>query len=106
MCLQFGAGAMFQLLIFAGEYIYALVEFGKCINASCFDSYLPFGFPVVLSLPKAIAQAHSQLLLGSCNFESNTCGFTDGEFTSWSLHKNGIGILCFYNGRLHIVIYL
>lgn len=48
------------------------------------------------SLPEAIAQAQSQLLLGSCNFESSTCGYmSDGEFTSWSLHKDGIGKLFF-----------
>lgn len=48
------------------------------------------------SLPEAIAQAQSQLLLGSCNFETSTCGYTsDGEFTSWSLHKDGIGRLVF-----------
>lgn len=35
-------------------------------------------------------QAHNQLLPGSCNFESNTCGYTsDADFTSWSLHKDG-----------------
>uniref|UniRef100_A0A8C3ASD4 MAM domain containing 2 n=1 Tax=Cyclopterus lumpus TaxID=8103 RepID=A0A8C3ASD4_CYCLU len=34
--------------------------------------------------------AHSQLLPGSCNFESNTCGYTsDEDFTSWALHKDG-----------------
>ncbi|TWW66766.1 MAM domain-containing protein 2 [Takifugu flavidus] len=38
----------------------------------------------------AIGQAHSQLLLGSCNFESSTCGYTsDGELITWRLHKDG-----------------
>ncbi|XP_069562115.1 MAM domain-containing protein 2-like [Brachyistius frenatus] len=38
----------------------------------------------------ATIQAHSQLLPGSCNFESNTCGYTsDADFTSWTLHKDG-----------------
>ncbi|XP_047229265.1 MAM domain-containing protein 2-like isoform X2 [Girardinichthys multiradiatus] len=38
----------------------------------------------------ATAQAHSRLLPGSCNFESNTCGFTsDADFTSWVLHRDG-----------------
>lgn len=35
-------------------------------------------------------QAHNQLLPGSCNFESNTCGYTsDADFASWTLHKDG-----------------
>ncbi|XP_053196560.1 MAM domain-containing protein 2-like [Scomber japonicus] len=35
-------------------------------------------------------QAQNQLLPGSCNFESNTCGYTsDADFTSWTLHKDG-----------------
>ncbi|XP_060917468.1 MAM domain-containing protein 2-like isoform X1 [Labrus mixtus] len=38
----------------------------------------------------ATVQAQSQLLPGSCNFESNTCGYTsDADFTSWILHKDG-----------------
>ncbi|XP_068430389.1 MAM domain-containing protein 2-like [Clinocottus analis] len=38
----------------------------------------------------ATIQAHNQLLPGSCNFESNTCGYTsDEDFTSWALHKDG-----------------
>ncbi|XP_045922078.1 MAM domain-containing protein 2-like isoform X1 [Micropterus dolomieu] len=38
----------------------------------------------------ATIQAHNQLLPGSCNFESNTCGYTsDADFTSWTLHKDG-----------------
>ncbi|XP_044030229.1 MAM domain-containing protein 2-like [Siniperca chuatsi] len=38
----------------------------------------------------ATIQAHNQLLPGSCNFESNTCGYTsDSDFTSWTLHKDG-----------------
>ncbi|XP_020491729.2 MAM domain-containing protein 2 isoform X2 [Labrus bergylta] len=38
----------------------------------------------------ATVQAQSQLLPGSCNFESNTCGYTsDADFTSWTLHKDG-----------------
>ncbi|XP_074546012.1 MAM domain-containing protein 2-like isoform X2 [Halichoeres trimaculatus] len=38
----------------------------------------------------AAIQAHNQLLPGSCNFESNTCGYTsDADFTSWTLHKDG-----------------
>lgn len=35
-------------------------------------------------------QAHNQLLPGSCNFDSNTCGYTsDADFMSWTLHKDG-----------------
>ncbi|XP_041666389.1 MAM domain-containing protein 2-like isoform X1 [Cheilinus undulatus] len=38
----------------------------------------------------ATVQAHSQLLPGSCNFESNTCGYTsDADFASWTLYKDG-----------------
>ncbi|XP_034752682.1 MAM domain-containing protein 2-like [Etheostoma cragini] len=38
----------------------------------------------------ATIQAHNQLLQGSCNFESDTCGYTsDADFTSWTLHKDG-----------------
>nr|XP_020470785.1 thyroid hormone-induced protein B-like [Monopterus albus] len=38
----------------------------------------------------ASVQAYNQFLPGSCNFESNTCGYTsDAEFTSWTLHKDG-----------------
>ncbi|CAJ1070841.1 MAM domain-containing protein 2-like isoform X1 [Xyrichtys novacula] len=38
----------------------------------------------------ATIQAQNQLLPGSCNFESNTCGYTsDADFTSWELHKDG-----------------
>lgn len=38
----------------------------------------------------ATIQAHNQLLPGSCNFESSTCGYTsDPDFTSWTLHTDG-----------------
>ncbi|XP_054468444.1 MAM domain-containing protein 2-like [Anoplopoma fimbria] len=38
----------------------------------------------------ATIQAQNQLLPGSCNFESNTCGYTsDADFSSWTLHKDG-----------------
>lgn len=48
------------------------------------------------SLPEAVAQAQHQLLPGSCTFESSTCGYTsDGESTSWRLHKDGTGRLLF-----------
>uniref|UniRef100_H3DMT5 MAM domain containing 2 n=1 Tax=Tetraodon nigroviridis TaxID=99883 RepID=H3DMT5_TETNG len=54
-----------------------------------------FTMSIFFSLTEAIAQAQSQLLPGSCNFESSTCGYTsDGEFTSWNLHKDGIRVLC------------
>ncbi|XP_076016106.1 MAM domain-containing protein 2-like [Genypterus blacodes] len=47
---------------------------------------LPF---CLLALAASI-QAQVQLLPGSCNFESNTCGYTsDTDFTSWRLHKDG-----------------
>ncbi|XP_047426075.1 MAM domain-containing protein 2-like [Mugil cephalus] len=47
---------------------------------------LPF---YLLTLAASI-QAYSQLLPGSCNFESNTCGYTsDADFTSWTLQKDG-----------------
>ncbi|KAF7661636.1 hypothetical protein LDENG_00257010, partial [Lucifuga dentata] len=47
---------------------------------------LPF---YLLTLAASI-QAHVQLLPGSCNFESSTCGYTsDADFTSWTLHKDG-----------------
>ncbi|XP_034565034.1 MAM domain-containing protein 2-like isoform X1 [Notolabrus celidotus] len=43
----------------------------------------------LLSFAAAI-QAQNQLLPGSCNFESHTCGYTsDADFTSWILHKDG-----------------
>ncbi|XP_044190494.1 MAM domain-containing protein 2-like [Thunnus albacares] len=46
--------------------------------------------PFYLLTFAAIIQAHSQLLPGSCNFESNTCGYTsDADFTSWTLHRDG-----------------
>lgn len=47
--------------------------------------------PLLLLLTFAVAiQAHIQLLPGSCNFESNTCGYTsDADFTSWTLHEDG-----------------
>uniref|UniRef100_A0A3P9IGI6 MAM domain containing 2 n=1 Tax=Oryzias latipes TaxID=8090 RepID=A0A3P9IGI6_ORYLA len=36
------------------------------------------------------AGAQSQLLPGSCNFESSTCGYTsEPDFMSWTLHKDG-----------------
>ncbi|KAM4533199.1 MAM domain-containing protein 2 [Fundulus diaphanus] len=38
----------------------------------------------------ATVQVYSRLLPGSCNFESNTCGYTsDADFTSWALHRDG-----------------
>ncbi|XP_032395926.1 MAM domain-containing protein 2 [Etheostoma spectabile] len=38
----------------------------------------------------ATIQAQNQLLQGSCNFESDTCGYTsDADFASWTLHKDG-----------------
>uniref|UniRef100_A0A3Q3WTH4 MAM domain-containing protein n=1 Tax=Mola mola TaxID=94237 RepID=A0A3Q3WTH4_MOLML len=53
-----------------------------------YHSFSPLIFS--LCLLKAIIQAHSQLLPGSCNFESDTCGYTsDADFTSWTLHKDG-----------------
>ncbi|KAM7369321.1 hypothetical protein PAMP_013597 [Pampus punctatissimus] len=46
--------------------------------------------PFYLLTFAATIQAHNQLLPGSCNFESNTCGYTsDADFTSWTLHKDG-----------------
>ncbi|XP_030291777.1 MAM domain-containing protein 2-like [Sparus aurata] len=46
--------------------------------------------PLYLLAFAATVQAYSQLLPGSCNFESNTCGYTsDADFTSWNLHKDG-----------------
>ncbi|KAK5851702.1 hypothetical protein PBY51_023237 [Eleginops maclovinus] len=45
--------------------------------------------PFYLLTLAATIQAHN-LLPGSCNFESNTCGYTsDADFTSWTLHKDG-----------------
>uniref|UniRef100_A0A3B4XNT8 MAM domain-containing protein n=1 Tax=Seriola lalandi dorsalis TaxID=1841481 RepID=A0A3B4XNT8_SERLL len=39
----------------------------------------------------ATIQAYIQLLPGSCNFESNTCGYTsDTDFMRWTLHKDGL----------------
>ncbi|XP_022059717.2 MAM domain-containing protein 2-like [Acanthochromis polyacanthus] len=47
-------------------------------------------FPFYLLTLAATIQAHKQLLPGSCNFESNTCGYTsDADFTSWTLHDDG-----------------
>ncbi|XP_008274608.1 MAM domain-containing protein 2-like [Stegastes partitus] len=47
-------------------------------------------FPFYLLTLAATIQAHKLLLPGSCNFESNTCGYTsDADFTSWTLHKDG-----------------
>lgn len=47
-------------------------------------------FPFYLLTFAATIQAHKQLLPGSCNFESNTCGYTsDADFTSWTLHTDG-----------------
>ncbi|XP_061590486.1 MAM domain-containing protein 2-like isoform X1 [Cololabis saira] len=38
----------------------------------------------------ASIKAQNQLLPGSCNFESNTCGYTsDADFTRWALHEDG-----------------
>uniref|UniRef100_A0A3B5LCJ1 MAM domain-containing protein n=1 Tax=Xiphophorus couchianus TaxID=32473 RepID=A0A3B5LCJ1_9TELE len=35
-------------------------------------------------------RAHSRLLPGSCNFESNTCGYTsDADFSIWTLNRDG-----------------
>ncbi|CAG5867178.1 MAM domain-containing protein 2-like [Menidia menidia] len=46
--------------------------------------------PFYLLTFAATIQAHNQLLPGSCNFESNTCGYTsDSEFASWTLQKDG-----------------
>ncbi|XP_042365064.1 MAM domain-containing protein 2-like [Plectropomus leopardus] len=46
--------------------------------------------PFYLLTFAATIQAHNQLLPGSCNFESNTCGYTsDADFTTWTLHKDG-----------------
>ncbi|KAM6901008.1 MAM domain-containing protein 2-like [Lycodopsis pacificus] len=46
--------------------------------------------PFYLLAFAATIQAHNQLLPGSCNFESDTCGYTsDADFTSWTLHKDG-----------------
>lgn len=46
--------------------------------------------PFYLLTFAATIQAYDQLLPGSCNFESNTCGYTsDADFTSWTLHKDG-----------------
>ncbi|XP_028274030.1 MAM domain-containing protein 2-like [Parambassis ranga] len=46
--------------------------------------------PLYLLTFVATIQAYIQLLPGSCNFESNTCGYTsDADFTSWTLHNDG-----------------
>ncbi|XP_029921259.1 MAM domain-containing protein 2-like isoform X1 [Myripristis murdjan] len=46
--------------------------------------------PFYLLTFAAAVQAHSQLLPGSCNFESDTCGYTsDADFMSWTLNKDG-----------------
>ncbi|KAM9840981.1 MAM domain-containing protein 2-like isoform 2-T2 [Aulostomus maculatus] len=46
--------------------------------------------PFYLLTLAATIQAQNQLLPGSCNFESNICGYTsDADFTSWTLHKDG-----------------
>ncbi|XP_072228472.1 MAM domain-containing protein 2-like [Leuresthes tenuis] len=46
--------------------------------------------PLYLLSFAATIPAFSQLLPGSCNFESNTCGYTsDADFTSWTMHKDG-----------------
>ncbi|XP_029940563.1 MAM domain-containing protein 2 [Salarias fasciatus] len=46
--------------------------------------------PFYLLTLAAIIQAHSQLLPGSCSFESDTCGYTsDADFHSWVLHRDG-----------------
>ncbi|XP_071390203.1 MAM domain-containing protein 2-like [Centroberyx affinis] len=46
--------------------------------------------PFYLLTLAATVQAHNQLLSGSCNFESNTCGYTsDADFTSWTLNEDG-----------------
>lgn len=65
--------------------------------AAVIHSYTLVFLLFFFSFPKAIAQAHSQTLLGSCSFESSTCGYTSGgELTSWNLHKDGIRILCIF----------
>lgn len=46
--------------------------------------------PFYLLMFVATIQAHDQLLPGSCNFESSTCGYmSDPDFTSWTLHTDG-----------------
>ncbi|XP_070844693.1 MAM domain-containing protein 2-like isoform X1 [Chaetodon trifascialis] len=46
--------------------------------------------PLYLLTFAATIQARNQLLPGSCNFESNTCGYTsDPDFMSWTLQKDG-----------------
>uniref|UniRef100_A0A3B4TCJ5 MAM domain containing 2 n=1 Tax=Seriola dumerili TaxID=41447 RepID=A0A3B4TCJ5_SERDU len=46
--------------------------------------------PFYLLTFAATIQAYIQLLPGSCNFESNTCGYTsDTDFMRWTLHKDG-----------------
>lgn len=59
-------------------------------------TYVPT-LPTFFSLYKAsyvIIQAYKQPLPGSCNFESDTCGYTsDTDFSSWTLHKDGKGRL-------------
>ncbi|GLD56682.1 MAM domain-containing protein 2-like protein, partial [Lates japonicus] len=50
----------------------------------------PAMLPFYLLTFAATIQAHSQLLPGSCNFESNTCEYTsDADFASWTLHEDG-----------------
>lgn len=85
------------LLAFAGESVWmimpvllhegmflllpvAMIHTYHCLSRLSFPLYVL----------KATVQAYSQLLPGSCNFESNTCGYTsDADFTSWNLHKDG-----------------
>ncbi|KAK2888543.1 MAM domain-containing protein 2-like isoform X2 [Channa argus] len=46
--------------------------------------------PFYLLTFAGIVQANHQLFPGSCNFETNTCGYTsDADHTSWTLHKDG-----------------
>ncbi|XP_077944315.1 MAM domain-containing protein 2-like [Gasterosteus aculeatus] len=46
--------------------------------------------PFYLLTLAATIQAQSQRLPGSCNFESDTCGYTsDADLTSWSLNTDG-----------------
>ncbi|KAM4634399.1 MAM domain-containing protein 2-like [Polymixia lowei] len=47
-------------------------------------------FSFFLLTVAATVQVQSQLLPGSCNFESNTCGYmSDADFMSWTLNGDG-----------------
>ncbi|XP_005725622.1 MAM domain-containing protein 2 [Pundamilia nyererei] len=67
-------------------FSYILQEFSLYIfkqKAAMLRFYILLTFAVNI-------QANSQLLPGSCNFESNTCGYTsDADFMSWTLQKDG-----------------